>query len=125
MLGFAQHCNKLHKDNTLFQYIQINLQENILKSFLVSLFLKSIRSTIPKPLHPTYLVSSQNMEYQRAGLGMVNKHVGYVYLVDENLKVRWAGCADAKPEEAAALEGCVKVLLTRLEKNKKKSPGRG
>lgn len=56
------------------------------------------------------------MEYVREDLGMVNKHVGYVYLVDWEGRVRWAGCADAKVEEARALEKCVGVLLDRLDK---------
>ena len=84
----------------------------------MSLFLSSIARTIPKELHPTYLVSSQSVEFVREHLGMTNKHVGYVYLVDENLKVRWAGCADAKVEETQALETCTGVLLNRLEKSR-------
>ena len=51
---------------------------------------------------------------------MTNSKVGYVYLIDENLKVRWGGCADAMPEEAQALESCTGVLLKRLEKKPKK-----
>ena len=56
------------------------------------------------------------MEYVREDLGLVNKHVGYVYLVDELCRVRWAGCGDVKLEEAKALENCVGVLLDRLGK---------
>lgn len=47
---------------------------------------------------------------------MVNKYIGYVYLLDEHLKVRWAACGDAKLEEADALRTSVGVLLNRLEK---------
>jgi mitochondrial ATPase complex subunit ATP10 len=72
---------------------------------------------VPRELHATYLVSRQNMEYVREDMGMVNKHVGYVYLVDEMCRVRWAGCADAKQEEANALTKCTGILLDRLEKN--------
>jgi len=110
--------NARYLSNPLYQYVQINLQENLLKSFVVSLFLSSIAKSVPPELHPTYLVSSQNMEFLREHLGMVNKHVGYVYLVDDNLKVRWAGCADAKVEETNALEQCTGVLLNRLEKKR-------
>lgn len=46
---------------------------------------------------------------------MVNSRVGYVYLVDQDLKVRWAACADAKAEEAEALESCTGVLLGRYD----------
>ncbi|KAG1776363.1 ATPase assembly factor ATP10 [Suillus placidus] len=114
--GFTTPTNERYLSNPLYQYVQINLQENLLKSFIVSLFLSSIAKSVPPELHSTYLVSSQNMEFVREQLGMVNKHVGYVYLVDDNLKVRWAGCADAKVEETNALEQCTGVLLSRLAK---------
>ena len=46
---------------------------------------------------------------------MTNSKVGYVYLIDENLKIRWGGCADATLQEAQSLERCTGVLLKRLE----------
>lgn len=118
--GFIEPTHARFSSNPLYQYIQINLQENLLKSFLVNLFISSIRSTVPPELQPNYLVSSQNMEYVREQLGMTNSKVGYVYLIDENLKVRWGGCADAMVEETQALESCTGVLLHRLEKKPKK-----
>lgn len=54
--------------------------------------------------------------YLREPLGIGNKHVSYVYLVDANKKIRWAACADPKSEEVAALTSCTKVLLDRLAK---------
>ncbi|KAK7437920.1 Mitochondrial ATPase complex subunit atp10 [Stygiomarasmius scandens] len=114
--GFTELTHARFSPNPLYQHIHINLQENLLKSMLVNLFLSSLRSSVPLELHPTYLVSSQNMEYERDALGMTNNRVGYVYLIDENLRIRWAGCADATLEEAQALEVCTGVLLKRLEK---------
>ncbi|KAI0703700.1 ATP10 protein-domain-containing protein [Cerioporus squamosus] len=102
--------------NPLFQFVQINLQDNLLKSFLVSLFASGIRKTVSESLWPTYMISSQNMEYLRQPLGIANKHVGYVYLVDPKLKIRWAACADPKSEEVSALKTCTTVLLDRLSK---------
>ena len=55
------------------------------------------------------------MEDIRQAIALDNKHVGYVYLVDENVKIRWAGCADAAPEEREALLRCTDVLLKRLD----------
>lgn len=83
------------------------------------MFLSSLRQSTPVNLQPTYLVSNQNMEYVRESLGMVNKHIGYVYLLDEHLKVRWAACGDAELEEEEALRTSVGVLLNRLEKTAK------
>ncbi|KAJ3716809.1 ATP10 protein-domain-containing protein [Lentinula guzmanii] len=109
----------------LFNHLQINLQSNALKSMLVSLFLSSLRRTIPPEQHSYYLVSSQNLEYERDAIGLMNDRVGYVYLVDENLRVRWAGCADATPEEARSLEVCVSMLVTRLEKKRQEMAEKG
>jgi len=111
--SYTNSLNGLYRNHPVYQYIQINLQENILKSILVNIFLSSLRSKIPKDQHTRYLVSRQNMEYVREPLGMTNSRIGYVYLVDENLKIRWAACADAKKEEEEALIRCTGVLLNR------------
>jgi len=55
------------------------------------------------------------MEYLRDPLSMTNSKVGYVYLIDENLKIRWGGGADPTLEEVQTLESCTGVLLKRLE----------
>lgn len=59
--AYTERVNEAYASNPSYQYLQINLQENVLKSLLVNLFLSSLRSTIPTALHPTYLVSRQNM----------------------------------------------------------------
>ena len=60
------------------------------------------------------MLSGQNMEYLREPLGIGNRHVGYVYLVDEDMKVRWAGGGLALKEEAESLRACTGVLLSRM-----------
>ena len=61
------------------------------------------------------------MELLREPMGMENRHVGYVYLVDENVKIRWAGCSHASPEEIQALSVCTSVLLNRFSGTKGKA----
>ncbi len=47
-------------------------------------------------------------------MGYENKHLGYVYLVDENCKIRWAGCGFAiDDQERLALFDCTRALLER------------
>lgn len=77
------------------------------------MFVRALRRSVPPALHPTYILAGQNMEMEREALGMANKHVGYVYLVDKNLKIRWAGCGNAAVGEAESLERCTSVLLNR------------
>lgn len=104
-----------------FQLVQINLQSNPLKSYLVSLFLSSLRSQINPELHPTYLLSNQNIELEKDAIGLHNKHVGYTYLIDPHGKIRWAACAFAEDAEKRALKACTGVLLERaLEQAKQK-----
>lgn len=103
------------KDESLFQYVYINLQENPLKSFLVNMFLSSLRKTIPVEQQPTYLLSHQSLEYLREPMGMQNKHVGYVFLVDWERRIRWAGCSWATLDEEEALRKCSHVLVRRLQ----------
>ena len=54
--------------------------------------------------------------YVRYDMGMTNSRVGYVYLVDEQCKIRWAACADPMAEEIEALRTCMGVLLDRYKK---------
>lgn len=51
------------KDDPLFQFVQINMQENKLKWALLSLFLSSLRRSVPEDYRSTYLVSTQSLEY--------------------------------------------------------------
>ncbi|KAF9568274.1 hypothetical protein CPC08DRAFT_625607 [Agrocybe pediades] len=118
--SFTYAAHPRFSSNPLYQFVQINLQENLLKSLLVKVYSRSLRGVVPRELRPTYLISNQNMEYLRDPLGMTNSKVGYVFLIDENLKIRWAGSGDATLEEAQSLESCTAVLLKRLEEKKQK-----
>ncbi|KAJ7598986.1 ATPase assembly factor ATP10 [Mycena floridula] len=118
--GFTDPTHARYKSHPSYQHVQINVQENVLKSMLVNLFVNSMRSTVPTDLHATFLVSNQNLEYIREPMGCTNSKVGYVYLIDENLKIRWAGGADALAEETQSLETCTGILLKRLDQGNKK-----
>ena len=94
---------------------QINHQENLLKGFIVSLMVGSLRKKTPPKLHETYLLSVQNMELIRESIGMANKHIGYLYLVDDACRIRWAGVAFPTENERKDLGICITILLERLK----------
>ncbi|KAF8524371.1 ATPase assembly factor ATP10, partial [Hysterangium stoloniferum] len=52
--SFSHLAVDAYLSNPLFRYMQINLQDNPLKDFLVSLFLSSIRKRVPKELQSTF-----------------------------------------------------------------------
>ncbi|KAF7296103.1 hypothetical protein MKEN_01425500 [Mycena kentingensis (nom. inval.)] len=118
--SFINPVHSLFETNPLFQRVHINIQENFLKAMVVNLFMRNLRAKVPKELYGNCLLSSQNMEYLRDPMGLANKMVGYVYLIDENLKIRWAAGGDATSAELASLESCTRVLLKRLEDKKAK-----
>ena len=109
----------------------------MLKSWLVSMYLSSLRKTVPEEQHANYLLTSQNIDvlkevglavstsaladacaHVRQPMGMLNKHVGYLYLVDWQNRIRWAGVGFAEEggKELAGLRTCVSVLIDRLKK---------
>ncbi|WWC90865.1 uncharacterized protein L201_005802 [Kwoniella dendrophila CBS 6074] len=99
-----------------FNFVQINHQENKLKSLLVSFFISSLKRTIPEDRWSNYLISGgewSKMDVTNP-LGLDNKLLGYCYLVDQNMKIRWAGCGQATPQESQALRRATAVLLGRV-----------
>ena len=48
-------------------------------------------------------------------LGIENQILGFVYLIDQNAKVRWAGNAMATPKESEDLRRATAVLMRRLK----------
>jgi hypothetical protein len=68
--------------------------------------------TTGSPLSPAQL---------KEPLGITNKHVGYIYLVDPDCKIRWAGNAYATEEERQGLRKAVAVLMARVREGKETS----
>lgn len=94
-----------------------------MKAYLVSLFVSSLRAQIPADLQATYLLSHQDLSLEREALRLDNKHVGYVYLVGPDGKVRWAGGGFAEKQERQALAACTGVLLHRLLEQRRGKAG--
>ena len=54
---------------------------------------------------------------------MLNSKVGYVYLLDENCRIRWAGSGPAQEEELNALnKGVLKLLEERRISQESETP---
>lgn len=49
-------------------------------------------------------------------MGMINKHIAYVYLIDPACRIRWAACGDPVPGEIESLKRSAGALLGRLKK---------
>ncbi|KZV95867.1 hypothetical protein EXIGLDRAFT_609999 [Exidia glandulosa HHB12029] len=121
--SFTHDAVETHKSNPHFRFVQINLQENKMKYYVLSLFVARLRDKIDPALQPYYIISAQNFEYLRDPMLMQNKFVGYVFLLDPQQRIRWAGSAFATPAERDSLRRCAGVLLDRAaEDARKKTP---
>ncbi|KAH6917883.1 ATPase assembly factor ATP10 [Coprinopsis sp. MPI-PUGE-AT-0042] len=93
--AFTKPTHERYKEHPSYQYIQVKPARNMMKALLVKLFIGRLKGIVPPEFQANYLVSSQNMEY-----------VGYVFLIDDKLRIRWAACSDAMAEEIQSLESC-------------------
>lgn len=103
------------------QRLEINIEENALKAGLIRLFMPSLRKQIDKELHDKYfLVRHGITEAIRQDIGVLNSKVGYVYVVDSECRIRWAGSGRAEDDERRSmLQGIIR-LVKELEASKGK-----
>lgn len=105
------------------QRVWINIEEDWMRAGLLRLFLGGLRKKLREGEWGRYFVVRRGVKYGvRQDVGMVNGKIGYVYLVDERCRIRWAGSGDAGPGEREGLVGCVRRLI-EVEKGTKATVG--
>lgn len=109
------------------QKVDINLEENSLKAWLVRMFMWQMRGKLPKEQHERYfLVRKGFTDANKESIAMLNSKVGYVYLLDENCRIRWTGSGPAREEELSALnKGVLKLLEERRISQESETPAEG
>ncbi|KAL4865231.1 hypothetical protein BDV12DRAFT_200353 [Aspergillus spectabilis] len=96
----------------LVQKVDINLEENALKAGLIRMFMWRMRGKLAKEQHERYFLVRRGLtDGLKEAIGLMNSRVGYVYLLDENCRIRWAGSGPAEPEELEALNNGVRKLI--------------
>ncbi|KIV88884.1 hypothetical protein PV10_08516 [Exophiala mesophila] len=108
----------LENSDGMVQRIDINLQGDIARSWLVWLFKYRLRRMIPKERWDKYFMIKLPRDIRRGltdeirdAIGLLNSQVGYVYLVDPSCKIRWAGSGDAWAGEIDGLNAGIKKLI--------------
>ncbi|CAI4047038.1 hypothetical protein SKDZ_12G4190 [Saccharomyces kudriavzevii ZP591] len=102
---------RLRLNSNNVQIIEINLIENAVKSALVKTLTRWI-NRVPTWRQPFYFECSRaQWPFSiREELFCNNVFSGYVFLVDEHLKIRWAACGEATSYEKEALWKFAKSL---------------
>ena len=110
------------KDKGL-QVVQINIEEDRFRAWLVRWYLSWQREQVPKEnWHRWFVITKGANDYMRRDINMPNPKVGQIYLLDRECKIRWAGCGDANDDEKDSL---VKAVRKLVEPPVKEVPGKG
>ena len=120
---------ELHKimaeSGGLAQRIDINAQSGWAQTMLVRLFKGRIRGLLPEEQWHRYFlvrlardVKTGLSEQVRDAMGFLNSQVGYVYLLDQKCRIRWAGSGDAWDGEIASLNAGVSRLIDQAKEKK-------
>jgi len=104
----------------LAQRVDINLEENAMKAWLVRMFMWNLRRKMPKEQHERYFLVRKGLtDGLKEAIGMMNSKVGYVYILDDSCRIRWAGSGPAQEAETEALNNNLRKLVeekrTRIE----------
>ncbi|KAK4540584.1 hypothetical protein LTR36_009114 [Oleoguttula mirabilis] len=103
----------LAENKEIAQRVEINYESNILKWYLLQLFAgRSLRRTRSLEEQGRYFMVRRGLsELMKEAIGVLNDKGGYVYLVDGEGKIRWAGSAEAGEGEKESLVRGVRRLV--------------
>lgn len=108
--GLAREVERLKGDGV--QRVWINIEEDWMKAGLIRLFLGGGRKGKSRVEWGRSFVVRRGVDDDvKDSIGMANGKVGYVYLVDGNRRIRWAGSGDADTGEREGLVGVVRRLV--------------
>lgn len=110
-LQCATFLTDLETTVTPVQRVDINVEQNPIKAALVKLFVPWIRRRLPAVQHARYFIVQKGLDDETMQrMGFWNGRVGYVYLLDWDCRIRWAGSGNAGVEEKSALvKGVMKL----------------
>jgi ATPase complex subunit ATP10 len=107
------------------QMVDLNIEENSMKAWLIALFQWRLKASKQKEDWGRYFVIRRGVsERIRETIGLLNGRVGYVYLVDQDCKIRWAGSGDAEGTEKDDMNrGFAKLVAEAQQSLSQSTPG--
>ena len=107
----------------LAQLVQINVEENALKAWIVRLFMPRQRRRMGADNWGRYFLVRKGITTKiRDAVGLLNSKVGYTYLLDGECKIRWAGSGVCEGDENDSLVKGTRKLIEELKAKKKEKP---
>jgi len=97
------------------QLVRVNMEDNWVRAALVALFMGNLRRQYGRESWDKYfLVKTPVSDEIREHIGLLNSKVGYVYLVDKECRIRWAGSGNAEGDENPGLVKAVQRVLAEM-----------
>ncbi|KAF1964901.1 hypothetical protein BU23DRAFT_561539 [Bimuria novae-zelandiae CBS 107.79] len=110
----------LEENGQIAQTVDVNIEENTMKAWIIQMFAWKQRLTRKREDWDKYFVVRRGVSQMvRESIGALNGRVGYIYLVDADCKIRWAGSANAEGTEK---EDLVRGLRRCIEEVKNPAP---
>jgi ATPase complex subunit ATP10 len=105
------------------QMVEINWEENWLKWWILQLFRGNLRKQrTPDEQGRYFMVRRGVSDIMKEAIGLLNDKTGYVYLVDEQNRIRWAGSALAEAQEKESLCNGLSKLIQEVRMPKSEKP---
>ncbi|KAK1545217.1 ATP10 protein [Colletotrichum paranaense] len=102
------------------QVLQLNIEDNKFKAWIVKMFMGNLRKQIPEHNWGKYFLVPRGITNEISeSIGYLNSKVGYVYLVDNLCRIRWAASGPSHPDERESLVKGMKLVLHEWNKNEK------
>lgn len=119
---FQTDPNKMIEKEEGFQIVDINNPDSVIKEWIVKLFKGKLRKQVLDPArHSHYFICRKGVSnHVRTSIKAENVYGGYVYLVDEDCKIRWAACGVATKDEKANLARFIKALKAEQQNSQQK-----
>ena len=113
----------LDNNKTMAQRVDINIEENAIKAWIVGLFQYRLRRQRTTEDWGKYFIVRRGVsEPIRETIGLLNGRVGYVYLLDQDCRIRWAASGNAEGDEKLNLTRGLKRLVEEAAHRKEKQP---
>ncbi|KAM0723007.1 hypothetical protein Q7P37_001205 [Cladosporium fusiforme] len=94
------------------QMVEINWEENWLKWWILQLFKGNMRKQRTLEEQGRYFMVRRGVsDIMKEAIGLLNDKTGYVYLVDGQNRIRWAGSANAQVDEMESLYSGLNRLI--------------
>lgn len=110
-----QEILKAHKGHA--QLVRVNIEDQSrLRYWIIRIMARWMRKTFFEENWDKYFMVKAGISDEiRESIGYLNGKVGYVYLVDGDCKIRWAGSGPAKAEEVRSLTKGMATLMTEMK----------